>query len=60
LHSLAENCNLDNPEEIKEFIATFDRKEGYKKNLVFAYDKCVGFYGVRMEKANIQNSLWAS
>ena len=31
LHLLAENCNLDNSEEIKEFIATFDRKEGYKR-----------------------------
>jgi len=35
---LAQHCSLDVPESVRYFIATLERKEGYKKNLCVAYN----------------------
>jgi integrase len=47
LNVLAKNCDLDNLDSVKTFIANFDRKNGYKKNLCFAYDHYVKFHGLQ-------------
>jgi len=44
---LAKHANLDNPEVVKGFIAQLDRKNGYKKNLAFAYDNYVKIYNLQ-------------
>lgn len=41
LNFLAKHADLDNPEVVKGFIAQLERKNGYKKNLCFAYDNYV-------------------
>ena len=38
LKFLAKHADLDKPETVKGFIARLDRKNGYKRNLAFAYD----------------------
>jgi len=38
---IAKHSDLDNPEVVKGFIARLDRKNGYKKQLCFAYDNYV-------------------
>jgi len=50
LHTLAKHCNLNEPETIKSFLATLDGTHGYKKQLVFAYDKYVKTYGLTWER----------
>jgi hypothetical protein len=37
LKVLANNCNLNSPERVREFIATLDRKDGYKSASSFPY-----------------------
>jgi integrase len=36
---LSKHTNLDQPEQVKQFIASKDVSNGYKKNLCLAYDK---------------------
>jgi integrase len=49
---LAKHCDLENPESIRTFIATFDRTNGYKKQLCFAYDNYVKIYGLTWNRPN--------
>ncbi len=50
LKVLAKNCNLDQPETVRGFIAQFDRKDGYKRALCYAYNKYVKFHGLQWNK----------
>ena len=38
LKRLSKNCDLNNPENVLNFVATLDRKNGYKRNLIMAYE----------------------
>jgi integrase len=50
LKVIARNCNLENPEDVRSFIAKFDRKDGYKRALSYAYDKYIQFYNLKWNK----------
>jgi len=50
LFRLAKLCNLNNPEAVKTFIATFNRKDGYKRALCYAYDCYVKTNGLTWKK----------
>jgi len=50
LNTLAKYCNLNKPETVKSFLATLEGTHGYKKQLVFAYDKYVKTYGLTWER----------
>jgi integrase len=50
LDILAKNCNLDKPESVRTFIATFDRSNGYKRQLCFAYDNYAKIHGLTWDK----------
>ncbi len=52
LFVLADKCNLDKPESVKEFIATLDRKNGYKRQLCYSYNKYVKVHGLTWNKPN--------
>jgi len=47
---LAKECNLDEPESVKEFIATLDRKNGYKRQLCYSYNNYVKIHGLTWNK----------
>ncbi len=51
LGNLAKNANLANPDEIKGFIARADWSNGYKDNLVNAYNhytvSLLSFFGLK-------------
>jgi len=49
---LSNNCNLDSPETIRGFIARLDRKNGYKKQLCYAYDKYTKTHNLTWNKPN--------
>ena len=38
LHVLTKNCDLNDTEAVKTYIAILDRKNGYKKQLCYSYD----------------------
>ena len=38
LYVLEKHCNLDNPDSVVTFVATYDRNTGYKRNLIMAYE----------------------
>jgi len=50
LYRLTKYTNLDDPEAVKTFVATFDRNEGYKRNLIMAYEHYVKTYGLTWTK----------
>jgi integrase len=50
LSTLAKYCNLDKPDSVRTFIATFDRSNGYKKQLCFAYDNYAKFHGLTWDR----------
>ena len=50
LDVLARRCNLNNPEEVRTFIATLDRKNGYKRQLCYSYDVYVKVHGLTWKK----------
>jgi integrase len=50
LRALAKHCNLNEPETVKSFLATLEATHGYKKQLVFAYDKYVKTHGLTWER----------
>ena len=52
LNVLAKHADLHKPEVVKGFIAQFDRKNGYKKNLCFAYDNYVKVHNLQWERPN--------
>jgi integrase len=50
LKVLAKHCNLNNPETVRGFIADFKRKDGYKRRLVYSYNKYVQFHKLQWNK----------
>jgi len=50
LQTLAKYCDLNNPDAVKTFIATFDRKNGYKRQLCYCYDVYVKAHGLTWNK----------
>ena len=50
LRFLAKRVNLNDPEKVKEFVACLDKREGYKRNLVMAYQHYVDFKGLTWNK----------
>jgi integrase len=50
LKFLAKNVNLNDPEKVKEFIASQQYTDGYKDNLIDAYSHFCKFYGVQWTK----------
>ncbi len=45
LRNLAKHVNLDSPEKVKELIAKSSWSNGYKENLVNAYNHYAIFHG---------------
>jgi len=41
LRLLAKNCNLDEPNAVKDFIASYETADSYKRNLSYAYSHYV-------------------
>jgi len=50
LRVLAKHCNLNEPEAVKTFIALLDRKNGYKRQLCFAYNNYTKVHGLTWNK----------
>jgi len=50
LEKLARYCNLNKPDEVKTFLATFDGSNDYKRILANNYDLYVKYYGLKWEK----------
>ena len=50
LKVLAKNCDLDNPDSVKTFIAVLDRKNGYKRQLCYSYNCYVKVHNLRWTK----------
>ena len=46
LHVLAKHSNLDDPDNVLTFVATYDRKDGYKRNLIMAYEHYVKHFNL--------------
>lgn len=49
LKYLSKNNNMNNPEEVKQFISEIDGSNGYKKNLCLAYNKYCQYYNIKWE-----------
>jgi integrase len=45
LSFLSKHANLEKPDEVKHFIANFQSRNGYKRNLCIAYNKFCKHYG---------------
>ncbi|MFA5364918.1 MAG: site-specific integrase [Candidatus Bathyarchaeia archaeon] len=50
LKVLAKNCDLNNPEQVRGYIAKLDKKDGYKRALCYAYNKYVEFHKLSWTK----------
>jgi len=50
LNRLVKEVNLQDSEEVKGFIATLECSDGYKRNLVYAYDQFCKYYNIKWEK----------
>jgi integrase len=50
LEKLARYCNLNKPDEVKTFLATFDRSNDYKRILANSYDLYVKYNDLKWEK----------
>jgi integrase len=50
LKVLARHTDLDNPDSVLTFVATYDRKQGYKRNLIMAYEHYVKLYCLKWTK----------
>ena len=50
LHRIGKYADLDNPEQVKRFIANLQTANGYKKNLCFAYQQYCDYYKIQWEK----------
>jgi len=50
LKTLDHNCDLDNPETVRTFLAISESTLGYKKQLVFAYEKYAKQYGLTWKR----------
>ncbi len=50
MKAIANHTNIDDPERVKEYVAGLECSEGYKGNLVNAYNHYVRFYGLQWTK----------
>ena len=50
LRYLAKNVNLNNPEKVKEYIASLSCSDGHKDNLIDAYSHYCTFYSIQWSK----------
>jgi hypothetical protein len=50
LYVLKKHANLDNPDSVVTFVATYERNAGYKRNLIMAYEHYVKQYGLTWTK----------
>ena len=57
LRNLAKYVNLNNPEEIKEFIAKADWSNGYKENIVNAYNHYAISHGLAWKRPKYQRAF---
>jgi integrase len=59
LSLLQRNCNLQDPEQVKTYIARKDISNGYKRNLCIAYNKYCKYYGIKWEMPRYQTQAKA-
>jgi len=57
LRNLAKHVNLDNPEEVKSFIARAEWSNGYKENVVNTYNHYAVFYKLSWKKPRYQRAF---
>jgi type 1 fimbriae regulatory protein FimB len=50
LRLLSVNCDIDNPEAVKNFIANLNRTTDYKRNLVASYDHFAKYNQIKWER----------
>jgi len=50
LKVLAKHTDLNDPESVKIFVATYDRNNGYKRNLIMAYEHYVKTFNLTWTK----------
>jgi hypothetical protein len=50
LRLLSVNCDIDNPEAVKDFIANLNRTTDYKRNLVASYDHFAKYYQIKWKR----------
>jgi integrase len=50
LYALEQHTNLEDPEAVKTFVATAPLSNGYKRNLIMAYEHYVKLYGLTWTK----------
>jgi integrase len=50
LTRIGKHADLDNPEEVKRFIASLQTSDNYKRNLCFAYKQYCDYYKIVWEK----------
>jgi len=56
LRNLGKHANLDNPEEVKSFIAEAQWSNSYKENMVNAYNHYAVFHGLKWKKPKYQRA----
>ena len=49
LKYISKHADLNEPEQVKQFIANLQAASGYKKNLCLAYNKYCKYYGIKWE-----------
>jgi len=49
LNVLNKHTDLNNPEQVKQFIAQLNTSTSYKRNLCIAYNKFVQYYQLKWE-----------
>jgi hypothetical protein len=57
LRNLAKHANLDNPEKVKDFIAKAEWSNGYKENMVNAYNHYAVFHSLEWRKPRYQRAF---
>jgi integrase len=50
LSVLKEHTNLEDPEAVKTYVATLDRNDGYRRNLIMAYEHYVKLFNLTWTK----------
>ena len=50
LKVLSKKCDINNPEQVREYVAKINQKDGYKRALCYAYNKYVQFHKLSWTK----------
>ena len=50
LRFLSRRCNLNVPEDVKQFISIHETTSAYKRNLVYAYERYMKLYGLEWKR----------